>query len=241
MQTFIILHGWQSSKEKWQEVARYLEAMAGGLRVLAPDIPGFKPETKLEKPWDLNNYINWFEEFLKQNKVEEPFFLLGHSFGGRMAIKFAVRYPDRLKGLVLVSAAGIKNDAVSKKVLAKGARVMKKLKIEDAPLIGGIWQFFRGAFYRYVLRKTDYLKTSGALRQTISNVLDEDLTDFLSNIATPTYIIWGEKDRITPIEHGELMKEKIKDSRIEVLKDIGHAPHLENPQLLAGRVKSFLW
>jgi len=103
MKTLIILHGWQSSKEKWQKVKENIES----------DLPGFKPETQLKEPWSLDDYVDWLKDF---SQTKEKFFLMGHSFGGRVAIKFALRYPEKLYGLILVSAAGIKkkNSPISK-------------------------------------------------------------------------------------------------------------------------------
>lgn len=238
MNTIIILHGWQSSKERWEKVKQELEK--SGLKVLVPDIPGFKPETELKRPWRLDNYIDWFNSFLAEQKIAEPFFLIGHSFGGRMSIKFADRHPEKLKGLVLVSSAGIKNNAMTKRMLKKGAKAMKKMKIQETRLLSGVWQFFRGIFYKYILRKTDYFKTTGNLTPTIKNILDQDLTCLLEKISVKTLIIWGKKDFVTLLKDGLLMNEKIPNSEIEILSGIGHTPHLENPKLLAEKIKLIL-
>ena len=71
-----------------------------GIKVIVPDLPGFKKETALTRVWDLDDYVDWFKDFCSD--FDEPFFLLGHSFGGRIAIKFAAQNTERLKGLILV-------------------------------------------------------------------------------------------------------------------------------------------
>ncbi|OIP75322.1 hypothetical protein CO121_00390 [bacterium (Candidatus Gribaldobacteria) CG_4_9_14_3_um_filter_36_15] len=238
MKTLIILHGWQSSKEKWQKTKQILESEE--LKIIVPDIPGFKPKTELKKPWNLNDYLDWFKEFYEKEKVEEPFFLLGHSFGGRMSIKFAAEHPEKVKGLILVSAAGINKRSFYKKILGLGATAAKKLKIEKIPLLKDFWGIFKKFFYHYILRKTDYLQASGFLKETIKNILNEDLTSFLDKIFVPTLIIWGEKDRITPLKDAYLMKEKIKNSQLKLLKNVSHTPHLENPRILAQEIKDFV-
>jgi len=240
----IILHGWQSSKEKWQKVKEELEKE--GIEVIIPDLPGFKPETTLKKPWNLDDYLNWFINFIEQKKKNFPlskerFFLLGHSFGGRIAIKFASIYSKEIRGLILVSAAGIKKKpTLFRKILIRVAETVKKLKIEEQSQLRGLWQFFKKCFYRYILRKTDYLEAQGALKETIKNVLAEDLTPLLDKISVSTLIIWGEKDRITPLADAWLMAEKIKNSRLEILKNISHTPHLEDPEFLAQTIKKFV-
>ncbi|MBZ9572744.1 alpha/beta hydrolase [Patescibacteria group bacterium] len=236
MKTLIILRGWQSSKGKWQEVKENIES--DEIEVIIPDLPGFKPETELEKPWNLDDYTEWLKDF---SQDREKFFLLGHSFGGRVGIKFAVKYPQKLYGLVLVSAAGVKKEPrVSSKILGWGAKMVRTLKIEEMPETKGLWQIFRKLFYRYILRKTDYLEVSGFLKDTIKNILKEDLTPLLKEIKVPVLILWGEKDKITPLSDATLMKKEIKFSELQILKNIGHTPHLENPELLAQKVKEFL-
>lgn len=236
MKTLIILHGWQSSKEKWQKVKENIES--DEIEVIVPDIPGFKPETELQKSWNLDDYVEWLKDF---SQDKEKFFLLGHSFGGRVAIKFASIYPQKLFGLILVAAAGIKKEpSVPGKVLGWGTKMVRTLKIEEMPQTRGFWQVFKKLFYRYILRKTDYLEASGFLKETIKNILEEDLTPLLKEIKVPVLILWGENDKITPVSDAKLMAEKIKDSNLEILENIGHTPHLENPELLTQKIKSFI-
>jgi hypothetical protein len=64
MKTLIILHGWQSSKDRWKKVEGLISE--SGIRVLCMDIPGFKHETELKEPWTLDNYIDWFKNYVTQ-------------------------------------------------------------------------------------------------------------------------------------------------------------------------------
>lgn len=232
MQTLIILHGWQSSKEKWQEIKEEIEEQS--IRVNVPDLPGFKEDTKLGRPWNLDDYVEWVAELLpKVEEVAPPtIFLLGHSFGGRMAIKFAVKYPEKLKGLILVSSAGIKHK--KNFCLQAVARIFSKFSFLPG------YEFLRKVFYHKILGKTDYLKAEGALKETFKKTIEEDLTSLLLKIKVPTLIVWGEKDKITPLSDGYLIKERIESSKLEVLKGIGHTPHLENPELLSQEIINFI-
>ena len=78
------------------------------------------------------------------------------------------------------------------------------------------------------------------MKKTLSRVVEEDLFYVLSRIKVKTLIIWGEKDNTTPIAQGYLMKEKIKDSKLEILENVGHTPYLENPELLAKKISDFI-
>ncbi len=238
MNTLIILHGWQSQKEKWQQIKDGLQME--GLNVLVPDIPGFKKETELLNPWILDDYVKWLEEFLDSKHIDNDFFLLGHSFGGRISIKFAKKHPKKIKGLILVASAGIKNNSLTKKILLFGALLVRKLRIEDAPFLKGAKAFLRKFFYTFILRKTDYLNTSGALQETIKNVLEEDLTPLLKDIKNSTLLIWGDKDKLTPLFHGKKMHFEIKNSKLKILRGVGHTPYLECPKLLIKIIKEYV-
>ena len=244
METLIILHGWQSSKEKWQQVKEKIEEK--GIRVLCPDIPGFKPETELKEPWTLENYIDWFLDYVKQSELEDPeitdgFYLLGHSFGGRMTIKIAANSLFKLKGIILVSAAGIKRSTkIHVELMGLLAKIIKAFKLGDAPLTKNLYNFLRIFFYRYIIRKTDYLNAKGNLNQTIKNILAEDLKDRLGHIKVPTKIIWGNKDKYTPVSDAYFIKKNIKNSEIEIFKNINHTPYIECPEKLAESIVKFV-
>jgi len=227
MKTLIILHGWQSSKERWERIKNEIEKEE--IAVIIPDLPGFKKETELDETWNFNDYLEWLYNF-SLNK--ERFFLLGHSFGGRIAIKFTVKYPSKIKGLILVGSAGIKP---KKNIfLSIFVPIFKKFSFLPG------YSLFREFFYKYILKKTDYLETKGIMRETFKKIIKEDLRPYLSQIKTPTLIIWGQKDKITPLSDAYLMKEKIKDSKLEILENVGHTPHLEAPEKLSKIISGFL-
>ena len=72
------------------------------------------------------------------------------------------------------------------------------------------------------------------------SVIEENLTPLLKEIKVPVLILWGEKDKITPLTDAYLIKKEIKFSQLEILPGVGHTPHLENPELLAQKIKEFL-
>ncbi|MEK7482470.1 MAG: alpha/beta hydrolase [Patescibacteria group bacterium] len=240
MDTLIILHGWQSSKEKWQRVKKFLETQS--LKVVVPDLPGFKLENQLDKPWNLDNYVEWLSSILKNtNDFPGQVFLLGHSFGGRVAVKFAVKYPEKLKGLILVAAAGIKKKkTIWDRILLAVIKLTRKLGVEETTFEKTPWHILRKLFYRYFLRKTDYLNATARQKEIMKSALEDDLKPLLETISTKTLIIWGKKDKATLLKDGRLMNDKIKNSRLEILENIGHTPHLENPALLSQKIKTFI-
>jgi len=227
--TLIILHGWGSSKEKWEKVKEILEKK--GVKVFVPDLPGFKEE--LEQVWRLDDFVGWVENFIEKHRIS-VFFLLGHSFGGRVAIKFAFKHPEKLKGLILVSAAGLRPKSIWLSLIASISSFFKIFSFLPG------YETLRKIFYKFILRKTDYFKLKGKMKETFKEIIKEDLTPYLSQIKVPTLILWGEKDKITPLRDGLLMKEKIENSELKILPKVGHAPYLEIPERLSADIFNFL-
>ncbi|MBU3895909.1 alpha/beta hydrolase [Patescibacteria group bacterium] len=227
MKTLVILHGWKSSPEKW--VAVKGEIAKAGIKVIIPDLPGFK--NPLSKPWNLDDYALWFHSFVASQNISQ-FYLLGHSFGGRMAIKIASKNPQNIQAVILVSSAGIKRViGFWKKIvmrIAKGFRILNRFSL------------LRRFFYKFIVRQTDYVNTSGHLTETFKNIINEDLEPRLKEIKLPVCLVWGKADKITPLSDAHIMKEKIANSQLFEMDGIGHAPYLENPKALARLILDFI-
>jgi len=224
---FLILHGWGSSSDSWTKIIKILSAK---FRVICPDLPGFGKTTSPDKPWNLNDFVEWVREFVEKLNLEN-FFLLGHSFGGRIAIKFSVLYPEKIKKLILVNSAGIKQKwGLKEKIVFILGRIGNFIFSKN--LFLKFKEKARNLFYRIFFIK-DYSRAKGVMKETIKKILEEDIFPELPKIQVDTLIIWGEKDNILPLEHAFLMKKKIKKSKLEILPNVRHSPHLENPEKLA--------
>ncbi|MFH1192657.1 MAG: alpha/beta hydrolase [bacterium] len=186
--------------------------------------------------------------------------LIAHSFGGRVAIKIATKNPKWLKKLYLCDAAGIKHSQTIKQkiagIIAKIGKKNKELKRDDnshgkippirlslragsnPPLEkGGI---IRKGFYKIFSASDYYNCKNEIMRETFKNIIAEDLTPYLSEIKIPTVIIWGDKDKYTPLADGILMNKKIKNSERHIIKGIGHGIHIFAPDKVYEIIKKTL-
>lgn len=237
----LILHGWGGSSGSWIRVQEILAD--GGYKVICPDFPGFGKSITPSNPWGVGDYADWLDKFIMEVKkksggFDEPIFLLGHSFGGRVAIKFIIEQQERVKKLILCASAGIKpKPGIKTKIiywLAKTGNAIFTSKILTRLKDGA-----RNLFYIF-LRKKDYVKADGTMRETIKRVLEEDLLPDLEKIKTETLIVWGSADRMVPIKYAHIFKEKIENSELEILPKIGHSPHLETPENFSEIIINFL-
>jgi pimeloyl-ACP methyl ester carboxylesterase len=216
---FLILHGWNSNSDRWTAVAEHISQK--GYKVIVPDLPGFGKSGALLIPWDTNKYINWIEGFINELNLKD-FYILGHSFGGALAAKVAVKHAQEVKKLFLVSAACVRKKTAKKNFSARIAKIIKLFYFLP------YYSLFRKAVYKFIIRKSDYVYFEGIMKKTYLNVIAEDLSFQLAFIKVPTIIIWGDQDSDTPLEDGYSINEKIKNSKLIVIPGAGHRLNIEH-------------
>ncbi|MDD2696786.1 MAG: alpha/beta hydrolase [Candidatus Pacebacteria bacterium] len=234
-QPVLILHGWGGSSGSWLEVQGILSRE--GYKVIIPDFPGFGKSITPPKPWGIKEYTDLITEFTEKLKLDE-FFLIGHSFGGRIAIRFSVEYPQKVKRLILCDSAGIKPKPGLKTLL-----IFWSARIGNAIFTPKHLQRFKDTarnFFYIFIRHKDYVKANGVMKETIKKVLDEDLLLDLSEIKNKTLIVWGGWDKMVPLKYAHVFNEKIENSKLEIMPKVGHSPHLENPKKLSEIILKFL-
>ena len=228
MKKVIILHGWTKALDKWQEFIKELEKKE--VEYEFPKIPGLTES--LNKVWDLNDYIKWLQNIV--DKEKDKVILIGHSNGGRIAVNFAIRYPERISKLILIDSAGIYHNElplalkrVIFKTLAKFGRVLKGSSV------------LKNVFYK-VVGETDYKNANQNMKQTMINLISTDLKPILSQIKTPTLIIWGREDNTTPLSDGKIMNDLIKNSKLEIIDKARHSPMFTHPKQVAEIIYGYI-
>lgn len=229
-QPILVLHGWGSNSSKWENICEFLSLK--GFKVFFFDLPGFgKNEKFLKKPWFLQNYCIFLENFTTILKLEN-FHLLGHSFGGAVAAKYSTIHLDRVKNLILVSASCLRRSTFKKKMLGILSKIFKIFSFLP------YYQSLRKRFYSAI--QSDYPIGQKHLKETYLNIIKEDLTDKLPLINSKTLVIWGDKDKITPLKDGIFIAKKIPKSKMVILQNIGHAPYLQEPEKFTKTILDFI-
>lgn len=221
---FLILHGWGSNSDRWIQVAEKISEK--GYKVIVPDLPGFGQSQLPPTPWSINNYINWLEELIKELRLKD-FYLLGHSFGGALSSKVAVKHVQDIRKLFLVSAACVRKKTAKKSFFKKMSKIVKVFYFIP------YFDLFRRAVYKFIIGKSDYVYVQGIIRETYLKVISEDLSFHLPFIKVPTVIIWGDKDCITPLKDAHFINKQIKNSKLIIISESGHDLNRKQPEILA--------
>lgn len=230
----LVLHGWGVGSESWVGVA---ELMAKeGYRVIVPDMPGFGKSAVPEKPWTVDDYVEWVKDFADKLEMD-GFILIGHSFGGQVAAKFCAICPKRVDKLVLCAAAVVRKPRLGSRQLV--AKYLAKTKIIFQNIPFGIYPVLRKIVYR-IAGTRDYAQLQGVMAQTFLNVAGESVIESAKRIKTLTLIVWGDKDRETPTEDAREINNAIAGSRLEIIPDAGHKLHRTHAQILAEKIINFL-
>jgi len=225
----LILHGWGSCAERWDKITKLIAA--GNIKVIIPDLPGFGGSELPSTAWNLNNYCDFIEQFvINIPELTKDFYLLGHSFGGALASKFAIKHPQKIKKLFLVAAACIRRKTIKKRFLARISKIFKIFSFFPS------YDIIRRAFYKFVVGKSDYLQTNGVMKEAFLRVISEDLSQHLSFIKVPTVIVWGDKDSTTLLEDAYFINKKIENSKLVIIPGAGHDLNWRTPEFLSQEV-----
>lgn len=224
----ILLHGWGCSHAYF---APLMELLSEKYTVYALDLPGFGDSPEPSTVWGVEDYVRMLEGFVDA-VCPGTVSLVGHSFGGRMAILYASRHP--VGRLVLTDAAGLKPKRPLKyyiKVYSyKTARffLLKVLRRQDL--------FER---YRTGRGSSDYQNASPKMKSILSKVVNEDFRSRLPYIQAPTLLFWGEQDTATPLSDAKEMEKRIPDAGLVSVPGAGHFAFVEYQPLFLNVMKSF--
>ena len=197
----VFLHGWGLGQHSYKRALKRLVAL--GCRVYAPALPGFGGTADLPaREFSLSGYAEWVDEFLRVVKVDEPVFLIGHSFGGGVAIQTAHDFPDRVRYLVLVNSIGGSAWARSGSVVRSMAErplwdwgLHFPSDILPLPQITRVLPVvLEDALPNLIRNPRAFWKVAGLARRA-------DLTAELEELKArklPVVVLWGENDRIIP-------------------------------------------
>ncbi len=250
----LLVHGIAGYGENWREV---VEPLAQHHTVIAPDLPGHGASEANGGDYSIGALAAGLRDLLLMLGHERAT-LVGHSLGGGVTMQLAYQFPEMIERLVLVSSGGLGPEVspVLRAAALPGADLFISLTAGAGQRVGSVFgrglsaiglrpsadvaEIARGyASLEDPARRAAFLDTLHAVVGTRGQRVHAGDRLYLAE-AVPMLIIWGARDSIIPVRHGEDAHRAIPGSRLEIFEDVGHMPQLEAPGHFTAVLERFL-
>ena len=227
----VMLPGWGDTSKTFSGL---ISELKDDYTVLAVDLPGFGGTQAPDKAWGLEDYAGFVKSWLKKIDVDQVYGLIGHSHGGATAIYGLGNGLLKADKLILLASAGIRNQKNLRKSLLTAAAKTAKLPLLVLP-----------AAQKGRLRKKLY-STAGSdlmllphMEDTFKKIISQDVQPSAARVSTPALLIYGSRDKATPVRYGHMLNRQIRGSRLEVV-GAGHFVHQDEPAAVSRLIRNFL-
>ncbi|MCH2489445.1 MAG: alpha/beta hydrolase [Flavobacteriales bacterium] len=216
----IILHGLMGGLSNFDGVTDFFPAK--GYKVLIPELPIYKMSVLKT---NVKNFAKYVKDFIDHKGYDEVI-LLGNSLGGHIGLLCTKLYPEKIKALVITGSSGLYESAMGESYPKRGDRdyIQKKAenvfydpKVATKEIVDDV--------YEAVNDRNKLIRTLAIAKSAIRHNMAKDLP----NMETPTCIIWGKNDNVTPPQVADEFHELLPDSSLFWIDKCGHAAMMEHP------------
>lgn len=245
--TVVLVHGIGAGARDWSGLTAVL---AQDFQVISFDLPGFGRSSKGNEQYTPKNYAAFIRHVVEQRVHKRPFFLVGHSLGGAIALRYAALYPQDVQALVLADVPGILHHLAY-------SRYLGYLGIDFLPKIYRGQNDHLSNLMGTVFSKLQWAKpapeiilVTPRLRQNFLSadpariaglaLVVEDFSADLGRVQAPTLVLWGGRDELAPLRNGRVLSANLPQAQLEVFETSGHTPMDDVPDRFNQRVVAFL-
>jgi pimeloyl-ACP methyl ester carboxylesterase len=222
----LALHGWRRDHRDFDKVFGAGEHEPG-LDGIALDLPGFGATPEPPEVWGSEDYARAVAPVL--TSMPAPAVLLGHSFGGRVAVHLAATLPEHVRAVVLTGVPLFRpaNSPARPRLRYRVARRLARTGLVGEARLERARQRYGSA---------DYRAAEGVMRGVLVRVLQEEYVEALNAIDCPVELVWGDDDTTAPLEVAERAAAEVRKGRLTVCAGAGHLTPLTVPAELRAAV-----
>ena len=218
----VLLHGWGQNIQMMQMLG---EPFKNEYRIIVLDFPGFGLSDEPKEEMGVDGYTTILEKLLKKLNIEDPI-IVGHSFGGRVAVKFASR--NKVSKVILLSPALKSHDK-------KGLKTKILKTIKKVSFLKGLETWAKDH-----IGSRDYKAASPMMKQVLVKTVNENLSGDASKIKAPTILIYGDLDSEVPLEDTKEYEKLIPDCGLILYEGCTHFAYLERLNQTINIMKNFI-
>ena len=208
--TIVFLHGWGQNIEMMRPIA---DPFQKDFNIIIVDLPGHGQSSEPTYGYTVYDYFEIVDELLRKLKIKNPI-MIGHSFGGRISIIYAAK--KGVEKLVLLASP-------FKRSVKKNTFKIKLLKfLKKVPVVKELESYMKTK-----IGSRDYRNATPIMRLILVNTVNEDLTEYLKQIESPTLLIWGDLDTEAPLEDAKYAETIMKDAGLIIYQGATHYAYLE--------------
>lgn len=218
---FILLHGWGHSLLNFKPISK----MLSDYDCYLIDLPGFGKSPIPDTVLSISEYASIIADFIKgiKNK-DDKIIIVGHSFGGRIAIDLAANYSTLINKIIIIAGAGLKKKVhLYKKIPVWSLQKINSILYKVFAIFGKNYK--DNIIYKKIFNKiasNDYKNTKFIMREIMKKTIKTPSLPLAKKITIPTILIYGEKDRTTPPEFGKTFHNAIISSKLFILPTFDH-------------------
>ena len=219
-QVIILLHGLMGGLSNFKDVIGFFSSK--GYKVIIPELPIYNLPLK---ETTVTAFSDFLEDFIKYKNLSDVI-LLGNSLGGHVGLIYSNKNPSFVKSLVLTGSSGLYENSMGESypkrenygyIKRKTQEVFYNSKVATKEIVDEVFET--------VNNREKLVRTLAIAKSAIRHNMSEELP----NIKTPTLLIWGENDLVTPPDVAREFKSLLPNSKLEWIKKCGHAPMMEHP------------
>lgn len=216
----LALHGWGRDR-------RNFTSKLGDIGAITVDLPGFGSSPAPDEPWGSADYADALAPLLSE--FEEPPVVVGHSFGGRVAVHLADRHGELVRALVLSGVPLLRRAPARRRSLRfRALRTLHRV---------GIVTDARMEKIRNRHGSADYRAASGVMRQVLVRVVNESYEEQLARLRCPVELVWGEVDESAPVDVARRAAELLGDAPMTVIPGGDHDACFRRPDVLQAAIR----
>ena len=206
-------HGWGQDHQAFDAMITPFKDKATHILI---DFPGFGESAPPPQVWGSGEYADAVSKLIKSIS-DAPVLWVGHSFGCRVGLQLAARYPQLIKGLFLIAGAGIPRRLPLHKSFYFKVRVLVFKFLKKLIPLGLSEDWLKSTF-----GSADYKNADPVMRNILVKTVNEDASYIAASITCPTMLVYGDKDTETPPQIGEKLNKLIPNSKLVVLSGQDH-------------------